>query len=335
MLTSKKALLGSWGVSLLLVVALVVTLQLTYEPAPETVDDGPTEEAEGVIESEGDTPAMAADLSLSQPLYFEELVEKTPFGDLPVIAPSGRLPWQAYSSPKVAADDTRKRIAIVISGLGLRSRMTERAFDALPPEVTFAFSPYGSNLDSWAERARQEGHEILMSLPMESINLQQENPGDMALLADRSPRENLVRMKEVMGRMHGYVGIIPLMGSRFTATTEDIQGPILDELKFRGLLFVDNRTNVYSRAVQFARKRSIPTAYVNRHIDKELVASQLNAELLELEARARQLGAAVGEIKALPISIKAVVDWSQKLDTQEFILVPISGVLEQQPTPRR
>ena len=330
-------MLLSWAVSLVLIGLLIITLQtlqMIYDPEKEAASD-PLAEAEGVVGTAGDVPLSTADISLSQPLYFPDLIEATAFGDLPRISERGRLPWQAYASPKLDETDQRKRIAIIVSDMGLRSRNTERALDNLPPEVTFAFSPYGSNLDQWAEKARQQGHEILMAVPMESVNLQLENPGDLALLADRTPRENITQLKEVLGRMHGYGGVIPHMGSRFTATVEEIQGPILDELKFRGLMFVDNRTNVNSLAVQLARKRAIPTAFVDRRIDRELVREQLNTELLELEARARQLGAAVGEIKALPIGINAVIAWLERLDRAEFVLVPISGVLERQPTPRR
>ena len=333
MLDNPRALMIAWGVSLVLVLTGFIALEISYTPAKEAEPE--FEETEGVIETDGEAPAAMTDMSLEQPLYFPELVEKTSFGELPRVSPSGRKPWEAYASPAIDVPATGARIAIVVRNMGLRRRNTERAFDNLPPAVTFAFSPYGSDLDEYAQRARREGHEILMQVPMESINLQLENPGDLALLADRTPRENLIQLKEVLGRMHGYGGIIPHMGSRFTATVEDIQGPILDEIAQRGLLFVDNRTNVNSLAVQFARNRGIPTAFINRHIDRELVREQLNTELLELEARARQLGAAVGEIQALPIGITAVSDWLKTLDTAEFTLVPVSQIVERQPTPRR
>lgn len=347
MLKSKIILFLAWLLSLAFFAGVFLWGQASYDQiSPEASvsrlpdktgqkDNPDANSDDDIVASQGDAPPTQGEVAVSIPLYSPDLVEKTPLGDLPRIGEKGRLSWQAYSSPGVAPSDERARIAIIIRDMGLRARNTKTALDTMPAQVTFAFSPYGKDLDLWAKTSRQKGHEILLAIPMESVNLVQENPGELALLADRTRVENTRRLHVIMTKMHGYTGMIPHMGSRFTATVEDIQGPILDELKLRGLLFVDNRSNPNSLAVQFSRNRQIPSAYVNRHIDTELVQAKINAELLELEARAKQFGAAVGEAQAIPISLKAIESWIATLDPEEIVLVPVSHVIERQPTPRR
>ena len=91
-----------------------------------------------------------------------------PAGPLPIIAPDGRTPFEAYRRPFVP--DNRPKVALVIGGLGLNSRATQTAIEALPAEVTLSFSPYADGLQGWIDRARAAGHEVLLEIPMEPVD---------------------------------------------------------------------------------------------------------------------------------------------------------------------
>ena len=56
-----------------------------------------------------------------------------PNGLLPIIAPDGRTPFEAYRRPFVA--NGRPKVALIVGGLGLNSRMTQQAIETLPSEV--------------------------------------------------------------------------------------------------------------------------------------------------------------------------------------------------------
>ena len=92
------------------------------------------------------------------------LIENTPAGPLPRIAENGTTPMRAYAPP--IAGDGHPRIAIVIGGLGISARQTTAALNGLPPGVTLAFAPYAGDTQHWVSEARNQGHEVLLEIPM-------------------------------------------------------------------------------------------------------------------------------------------------------------------------
>ena len=73
------------------------------------------------------------------------LLEQSRSGLLPKIAADGRTPRVAYAGP-ANAGETRPRVAVVITNLGIGVGETTVALSNLPTAVTFAFVPYAENL---------------------------------------------------------------------------------------------------------------------------------------------------------------------------------------------
>ena len=120
------------------------------------------------------------------------LTESGPNGLLPIVAANGRTPAQAYARPLTHRSGTGPSIAIVIGGLGFNARATTQAIDELPPEVTLSFVPYAQDLQSWIDRARARGHEVMLELPMEPFDPDADDTGPQTLLAT-APRRNRTR----------------------------------------------------------------------------------------------------------------------------------------------
>ena len=89
--------------------------------------------------------------------------------------------------PQAARPDA-PRIAIVIEGLGIGANSTAEALAKLPAAVTFAFSPYGTDLERWVARARGEGHEVLLQVGMEPFDYPDNDPGPQTLLTSNHGR---------------------------------------------------------------------------------------------------------------------------------------------------
>lgn len=260
------------------------------------------------------------------------LIEQSNQGPLPRVSNEGARAFDVYAASPPDTQD-RAKIALIISELGMRSRSTRRAIADLPSRVTFAFSPYASNLMEWGEQARRTGHEVLLMVPMEPVNYPQNDPGPLSLLTSRSPRENINLLKSSLGRMTGYVGIVNHMGSRFTAASESLR-PVLEEVQRRGLMLVDSRSTPYSRAASMARAIGLPTAFNNAYIDEDVNPAVIAQQLEELEKRARVYNYAVGMGRPYPVTIDAVKVWAAGLPERGFELVPITTVADRQPLPR-
>src|SRR5690606_4407204 len=127
-----------------------------------------------------------------------------PHGPLPRIAADGRLPW-IVNNGRFDHRSRQPRLGIVLTGLGLNPQTTEDAIVQLPAEITLAFVPYADNLPRWIKLAREFGHEVLLSLPLESDGPADAGLGPRMLAAGASTPENLDRLRWVLGRGSGYV----------------------------------------------------------------------------------------------------------------------------------
>ena len=49
------------------------------------------------------------------------------------------------------------KIAILLGGMGLNVKLTRKAISELPADVSFAFAPYGSDLQALVNRGARRG----------------------------------------------------------------------------------------------------------------------------------------------------------------------------------
>ena len=274
-------------------------------------------------------PPPPAGAGILPPAPDPGLIEQTSVGPLPRIGDDGRLPWQVYARP-FDNRDTRPRIAIIMSGLGLSGAATQAAIQGLPGGVTLAFQPFADDLQQWIRLARAAGHEVLLNLPMEPVDFPASDPGPRALFVAYAPEENIERLEWALSRVGGYVGLLNHMGSRFT-TSREAMLPIMTTLEQRGLAFVDARVSARSVATTLATEQNVPRAINDRFLDaREVSRATIDARLAELESIAGEVGVSVGIGQAFPVTIERVREWAATLNGKGIVLAPVSAVLDRQ-----
>ena len=251
------------------------------------------------------------------------LIEQSPQGPLPKIGEDGRMAWQAYAGP-FEDDGKRPRIAVIIGGLGLSRAATEAAVGRLPGAVTLAFDPYARGLGDWVSLARQAGHEVLLSLPMEPAAFPLYDPGPLALLTTLEPEANLGRLTFLLSRIPGYVGVVSVHGSQFTAEERQIR-PILEFLKQRGLMYVDNGGSRQSLAPRIASEIGLPSTVGNLNLDVNLSRSAIDSRLARLEETAHKNKTAVAMASPYPVIVERLAAWIGTLDKKGLVLAPVSS----------
>lgn len=296
--------------------AVVALPQSDLPPPP--VAAAPAAPAPGAPASQGLAPAPDP-----------ALVEAAPVGPLPQIGPDGRQPWRVYARP-FSAPETKPRVAVVVTGLGLSSAATEQAIAKLPPEVTLAFSPYAENLGDWLQTARNAGHEVLLDLPLEPSNFPQHDPGPYTLLTSLLPAENGARLDWVLSRGVGYVGVVGEFGSKFTSSVKYLL-PVFDVLKRRGLLYVDSKALPETVAGRLGRDMGVPRALNDRTIDRDGGRVGIDGRLAEIERLARSSGQAVAFASPYPFTLDRLLAWAPSAAQKGFALAPVSAVVNRQP----
>jgi uncharacterized protein len=236
------------------------------------------------------------------------------------------IPAWIRNAVPAPARDARPRISVVIDDVGLDRQRTARAI-ALPAPLTLSFLPYAMDLPRQTEAAHKAGHELLVHVPMEPLRKNLDagpSPLDIGIGSD----EVLQRLRWDLARFDGYVGINNHMGSRFTSDAGALE-PVMQELRQRGLLFVDSRTVAHSAGTNVAGKYGVPHAGRDVFLDDEISTPAIAARLAELERVARHNGSAIAIGHPHDQTLDALKGWLRDVPSKGFVLVPVSAIVKE------
>ena len=254
------------------------------------------------------------------------LVERGRHGALPRVGEDGARAFQVYARPAPPGSaQAQVKIAILVGGMGISASSTQDAIAKLPGEISLAFAPYGSDLERSVQRARGDGHEVFLQVPMEPFDYPDNDPGPHTLSTTRGAEDNLDRLRWVMSRFAGYVGVVNFMGGRLMAD-EAALSPVLREVAERGLMVVDDGSSGRSMMSQVATGFRTPSVRADMVLDLVQRTDAIDRELARLEQQARAKGFAMATASALPLSIERISRWARTLEQRGIKLVPVSHV---------
>lgn len=225
-----------------------------------------------------------------------------------------------------------KLIAIIIDDAGLDRSRTARAAN-LPGPLTISFLPYAGELQRQADEARRRGHELMLHLPMEPISAS-EDPGPHPLLTWLKRDELDRRLVMMLQRFEGFVGVNNHMGSRMTLDAGAML-PVLEQVRARGLLFVDSRTIAGSVAGPLADRLGIPGTARDVFIDHDGSAEAVAARLNDIERIAERQGQAVAIGHPHDLTLGALERWLPVLAERGFTLAPVSALVKRREAQRQ
>ncbi len=246
--------------------------------------------------------------------------ELPPMGDeraqtespIPVVPPP--LPHHVGLNPE---------IAIVIDDVGLDLKGSKRAIN-LPASVTLSFMPYAPRLREQTSEARENGHELMLHMPMEPMG--HDDPGPGALLVDLPMDELRQRFQNALASFTGFDGVNNHMGSKFTSYSEGME-MVVDELQERHLFFLDSRTSAKSVGENIAREHNLPTIARDVFLDDVIEVDAIRAQLVQAEHVARRKGYAVAIGHPHAATMDALEQWLPEAEAHGFKLVPVRELL--------
>lgn len=259
----------------------------------------------------GGTPLQAAPIA--------GLYSQGPNGPLPAIAADGRTSFDAYKRP---FSGSGTKIALILGGLGLNARITERAITQLPAEVTLSFVPNTENLQAWINKARASGHEVMIEIPMEPFDYPDNDPGPHTLMSSGDWAENQRKLDYILSRTTGYFAVTNYLGGRFAGSNN--ASMFMKILKGKGLGFIsDGSTNAFGTQ---ARAQGVKSITADRNIDARPSAADIQAQLGALEAMAKQKGAALGFGVGYSVTIDQILNYLGEAKARGIILAPASAI---------
>jgi polysaccharide deacetylase 2 family uncharacterized protein YibQ len=240
----------------------------------------------------------------------------------------GRPPGTPTVRPPTRAAHPKPRVAIIIDDIGHLRRLGRKIIDLNLP-LTFSVLPYTRFGAELARLAHAKGKVVMVHLPLEPLALWRADPGPGALRVAMN-QATLVRLtRAALARVPFAVGVNNHMGSLFTQNREKMR-IVLEELKKRGLFFVDSWTSSRSVGYRLAREMCLPTAIRTVFLDHHPDARYTSLQMIKLVSEARRRGQAVGIGHPHPSTYAVLKAYAAYL-RRNVDLVPITVLVHRRP----
>ena len=220
----------------------------------------------------------------------------------------------------------RGRVALIMDDMG-NSLDTLAELVALGRPMTVAVLPFSAHAAETARLARANGLEVLLHLPLESVNNHEGMADTEGLLMSLMTGPALVAAFEAnLDRVPFASGVNNHMGSRFTAEP-GLMRTVLGPIKERGLFFVDSRTTAKTVAYDEALRMGVPAARRDVFLDADEDRGRIRGRLVELLQKARKRGQAVGICHPFPETLAVLRSSLHLVDVYGLEAVPVSRLV--------
>ena len=179
-------------------------------------------------------------------------------------------------------------LSIVLDDLGYN--LNDFQALSLPKEITFSILPYTPQGKHLAEKAHQQGRELLLHVPMQAKS-NNNKLGKGALMLDMQEKEFKAVLKRSLHYLPYAQGINNHMGSTLTEQIKPMRWT-MEVLQAQGLYFLDSRTTTQTIAESTAKILGIPALRRHVFLDNIKTEQAMNKQL-QLAIRLSQHNKAV------------------------------------------
>lgn len=217
-------------------------------------------------------------------------------------------------------------IGIIIDDLGNLSQRDARAI-RLPGAVTLSFLPQTPHARELALLAHRLNKEVMLHLPMESMEHDPLGPGGLTL--DMSAIQLAQQVQLDLDSIPYAVGINNHMGSLLTQHPGHMLWLMLELRKHKDLYFVDSYTTKTSIAQQLANENWIPNLRRDVFLDHDRNPDTIRFQFRRLIRKAKQNGTALAIGHPFPETMAILEQELPKLKQQGIALLPVSQLVHQ------
>jgi len=199
--------------------------------------------------------------------------------------PEEKKPDQIYAPPSSAA--------LIIDDMGY-SMDDIKELCSMKKDITIAVLPYSPYAEETAQLAHHNGLEVILHLPLESMNNIHDNEHTLGLINSRMDQKEISEILNTNLSMVPFIsGVNTHMGSKVTKE-KALMEIILGNIKPTPLYFIDSRTTPYSVAYDMAQNMKIPSAYRHIFLDNKTDSDYIKKQLIKLFKSAEKNGETVG-----------------------------------------
>ncbi|HAE86829.1 TPA: hypothetical protein DCG86_02265 [Candidatus Marinimicrobia bacterium] len=208
------------------------------------------------------------------------------------------------------------RICLIIDDFGYAYSATEKGFLNLRAAVTFSIIPGHTHSKSLARLAHQQGHPVMIHMPMEPLKYR--GGEEEYMIMDGMDRNEIeYRILKAINGLPMAVGMNNHMGSRVTGSVDMIH-KIADVLETKDLIFVDSYTANKTVVQQVMRAHHIRVYQRDIFIDHENSESSIRRQIDKMARMAEKKGVVVAIGHNRPMTLKILTEMIPKLEKEGF-----------------
>lgn len=232
------------------------------------------------------------------------------------------LSTSLYSSPR--ANLAKPTIAIIIDDMGYHYQRNKDAIN-LPGAVTLSFLPHTPHTPELARLAHKKNKEILLHLPMESIDHTTLDSGGIHL--DMNQFEIQHTLRNNLAVVPHAVGFNNHMGSLVSQHPGHISA-MMEVLSLGNLFVVDSFTTNHSVIQQIATEHWVPSIRRDVFLDNVRSTKAINRRFNQLLRIAAKNGIALAIAHPYPQTLKVLKRRLSSVNSKGFRLVPVSRLIK-------
>jgi len=222
------------------------------------------------------------------------------------------------------------KIALIMDDMGVQWALGLQALQ-LPGAVTYSFLPFSSYVQVLADLAYQEGKELMLHIPMQAIDMREQEVSELTENMSATTFEWL--LSEQLQQIAHISGINNHKGSLLTQNYAAMKR-LMQFIKNRyghTLFFVDSKTAVRSIAEEVAKKSGLATLGRDVFLDHDAPEKEeIRQQFRKLIILAQQKGSALGIAHPRENTLTVLKEELVKMKLYGVQLVPVSHLIAHQ-----
>ena len=215
-------------------------------------------------------------------------------------------------------------IVIVIDDMGISPKRT-KDISSLQAPITSAFLTYAKNAHRQMDLAKQNGHEIILHVPMEPKVSKDVAPDTLTTVMRLD--EIKINIEKMLNKFPEVKGVNNHMGSKLTEDKERME-VVMDALAERNLFFLDSKTSASSVGEKLAKEKNVKHAHRHVFLDNQNDFNYISQQLLTSEKIAKKYGYAIAIGHPKSQTFEALKAWLPSLKEKNIKLVHLSEVID-------
>lgn len=228
-------------------------------------------------------------------------------------------------APPATVRIPKSKVAIVIDDMGQDIRLLRDILEIDAP-ISIAVLPFLPYSKDVATEAGSKGREVLLHLPMEPKDSNNNDPGKGAVFTDMTEAQVAEQVRRDIEAVPYITGINNHMGSRFTED-ERLMRIVLNIAKTKNLFFLDSKTTNKSTAYRLAKKLDIRATSRQVFLDNKEDIHYIKRQILELVEIAKKKGSAIAIGHPHPATIAALKEMVPVLN-KDVDIVTVSSLID-------